>query len=44
MNKQLIFIQICLPILICCGLLAATSVLLDLLFGNDSPQEDDDNV
>ncbi|CAB4162663.1 hypothetical protein UFOVP785_82 [uncultured Caudovirales phage] len=43
MSKQLIFIQICLPILICCGLLAATSVLLDLLFGNDS-QEDDDNV
>lgn len=44
MSKHLIFVQICLPILICCGLLAATSVLLDLLFGNDLPQEEDDNV
>lgn len=44
MSKHLIFIQILLPILLCCGLLAATSVLLDLLFGNDLPQEDEENV
>ena len=42
MTKHFILIRLLMPVVFTCGLLAAASVTLSLLFDEDSPKEDGD--